>query len=98
MAKFKDFLFNKLAGKLLARLAVTVASALATGPAAIFMAKFGIIAQVSETELTAGLIASGHAAYEWYKNRSVKAAPGPLAVVHDLAELEKLAKDAGLIK
>lgn len=67
--KIEEFLFNKFAGKLLARAAVTIAAYAASAPAQAILSKAGISVTVDPAEMTAGMIAGAHAAYEWFKKR-----------------------------
>lgn len=72
--KLEEWLLTKFAGKLLARAAVTLAGFLASEPVAAALAKVGIsiTSQVDQEAFVAGLIALGHAAFEWFKNRKAK--------------------------
>jgi hypothetical protein len=68
MNAIEDFLLNQFAGKLLTRACVTVASALAAGPAASLLAKAGIHIAVDPVQLQAQAIVLGQAALEAYKH------------------------------
>ena len=64
--KLEDFLFNKFAGKIIARGAVTLAGLISAKLAALA----GI--HVDPLELQAALIAAAHAAFEWIKAKRNK--------------------------
>lgn len=72
IAKIESFLFGKVAGRVIARLAVSAAAYIASQAAA---AGVGI----NPDELSAALIAGANAAYsyikEWREARAAKAAP-----------------------
>lgn len=81
--KLEDFLLNKLAGKLLARAAVT-ATAFICGPLVKMLeAKTGIHIPLSPVEVEAALVLGAHALFELVKNWRAKAAapavPAPAA-------------------
>lgn len=63
--KVKDFFFNRLAGKLIARAAVTIAGFLASGT-------LGASVHINPDELSALMIAGSHAVYEWVKHKTNK--------------------------
>ena len=70
--KLEDFLFGKVAGRVIARLAVSGAAWLAAQAA-------GRGVNIDPNELSAALIAGANAAYSWIKEwrdaRAAKAAP-----------------------
>lgn len=72
IAKIESFLFGKVAGRVLARLAVSGAAYLAAQAA-------GAGINVNPDELSAALIAGANAAYSWLKewrdSRAAKSAP-----------------------
>lgn len=74
--KLEDFLFGKVAGRVIARLAVSGAAYLAAQAA-------GIGINVNPDELSAALIAGANGLYTWLKDwrdsRAAKAAPSPEA-------------------
>ncbi len=64
----ESWLFNEFAGKLIARAAVTAAAYVASTVVQGYLAKAGIHGvAVDPAELTAGIIAGAHAAYEAFK-------------------------------
>lgn len=67
LKRIEDFLFNKFAGKLLARAAVTVCAYLASGA-------IGVKVDIDPTELATAVQLGAHAAYEWLKARRNKPA------------------------
>lgn len=67
--KLENWLLNVLAGKILARAAVTIAAYLATAPAQALLKSLGISVVIDQADLAAGLIALFHAAFEWFKAR-----------------------------
>jgi hypothetical protein len=76
IAKLESFLFGKVAGRVVARLAVSAAAYVAAQAA-------GAGINVNPDELSAALIAGANAAYtwlsEWRAKRAAKAAPAPEA-------------------
>ena len=83
--KIEGWFFNKLAGKLVARAAVTIAAYLMSNPVQALLAKAGLSLAVDQSELTAGLIAGAHAAYEWFKAKRA-ASPNSPAVQTDASK------------
>jgi len=75
--KLKMFLFDKFAGKIVARMAVTMAAAVASGPVAAMLAKMGIVIAINDAELATGMIALAHAAYEMLKAKMKAPAAAP---------------------
>lgn len=74
LKKAEDWLLNRLAGKLLARLAVTVAGWVASAGVQAALGQAGVHGvAVDPAELTAGMIAAGHALFEWFKAWRAKA-------------------------
>lgn len=67
MKRLEEWLFEKFAGKVLARAAVTFAAWVASTAVQGALARAGIHATVDPSELTTGMIAAGHAAFEWFK-------------------------------
>lgn len=74
--KLEEFLFNKLAGKLIARAAVTAAAYLAGPMVNMIAAKTGVHITLDAGELEASMIMGAHAAFEMFKAwRSKSSAP-----------------------
>ena len=73
--KLEEFFFGKIAGRVIARLAVSAGAFIASQAA-------GAGIGVNPDELSAALIAGANAAYtyfsEWRKGRAEKAAPAPV--------------------
>lgn len=72
LRKIEDFLFGKVAGRVIARLAVSAAAYIASQAA-------GVGIGVNPDELSAAMIAGANAAYSWVKEwrdaRAAKASP-----------------------
>lgn len=65
----ENWLLNVAIGKAVARLAVTAAAYAAAPAARALLLQAGISYSVDPAALAAGLIAAGHAAFEWFKAR-----------------------------
>lgn len=84
MGKIEGWLLNVFAGKLVARAAVTIVAYVASAPAQALLAKAGVKLDINPAELSAGMIAGAHAAFEWFKARRA-ANPNSPAVQTDHA-------------
>ena len=84
--KIEGWLFNVLAGKVVARLAVTIVAYVASAPIQALLAKAGVAVSIDPAELTTGLIAAAHAVFEWFKAKRA-ANPDSPAVQTDPAKL-----------
>lgn len=71
-AKLEGWLFNKVAGKLVARAAVTLCGLLASEKVKAVLSAYGVSVEVRPEELAAGAIAAGHGLYEWFKHWRIK--------------------------
>jgi len=79
MNAIENWLLNVFLGKVVARAAVTVASALAAGPVHEGLAAIGLSVDINQTAFAAGVIGLGQAAFEWYKKKRLAptAPPAP---------------------
>jgi hypothetical protein len=74
--KLESWLFEKFAGKLVARAAVTVAAFVAGPLVAVVAEKTGIHIPLDQAEIQAAIVLGAHAAYEAFKKwRTPAAAP-----------------------
>lgn len=67
--KIESWLLNVLAGKIVARAAVTIVAWVGSVGVQAVLKQAGIQVQIDPAELTTGLIAGGHAVFEWFKAR-----------------------------
>lgn len=84
--KIESWLLNVFAGKIVARAAVTIAAYVASASTQALLGRAGLSVQIDQAELTAGIIAGAHAAFEWFKARRM-ANPTSPAVQTDAAKL-----------
>lgn len=82
MNTIENWIFNVLIGKLVARMVVTLVAALSSAAVKPILAQFGLHIEIDQAELTTGMIAAAHAAYEWFKARRM-ANPASPAVQTD---------------
>lgn len=67
--KIENWLLNVFAGKILARLAVTIIGFIASGPVQAILSQAGVNVQIDQTALTGSMVALAHAIFEWFKKR-----------------------------
>lgn len=71
MKSLESWFLTVFAGKILARLAVTIAGVLAAGPIHNGLASVGVSVNIDQTAFAAGTIALAQAGFEWYKKARV---------------------------
>ena len=77
LKKVEEWLLTKFLGKVVARLAVTVASYVASAQVQAILAQAGVHGvAVDPAELTAAMIAIGHAAFEFFKKTRIQPEAG----------------------
>lgn len=67
--RIESWLLNVFVGKLVARAAVTIVAWVGSVGVQAILRQAGIQVQIDPAELTTGIIAGGHAAFEWFKAR-----------------------------
>lgn len=75
--KLENWFLNVLAGKLVARAAVTIVAWVGSVGVQAMLKQAGVSVQIDPAELTTGLIAGGHAIFEWLKAKRMKNPESP---------------------